>query len=556
MSKKLVAAAVLCFMLSVFAAPARGNVETGVVFGARSGGASVDAPAKTAELGATWVRLFAQWSVFEPADNRFNEAYVKQFVDTANQLKREGRKVLAVAFTAPAWASGSEDHRVPPRNPADFSAFVAEMIARTGGNIDAWEIWNEPDENIFWADPSPAAYTKLLTGAAPGIRAADPNAIIVTGGTVGNNHDFVRGIYANGGKDSFDAVGVHTDTACLVAPPTFFYREPDGDVGRYTFAGYREVHQVMADNGDGNKPIWMTELGWESTGDRCYIPGREKYDRGVSEAKQAEFLELAYRCMAQDPYMQVGIWFSLQDVSATEHHGLVRDNGTNKPAFGALRTLARGGPVTPGNEACGGRLDSSAPTIRLLAPTEGTQYFNRLLVEATASDDGKITRMEMYADGVRVPGSQSGNKFRLDWIGSRRLSFGRHKITVRAYDEGRNFTEASTTVTRVSPSNLPTVKPTVELRRGKVRAGRRIKVSGRLVAPKSPVAPAGRVLIEFQLRTGGKWKTRHKYTKGIAKPFAVTARLAKAGRWRVRATFNPSSRPFVRAVSKTLTFRA
>ena len=60
---------------------------------------------------------------------------------------------------------------------------------------------------------------------------------------------------------------MHTDTACLLTSPAEFYREPNGRVGRFSFTGYREVHDVMAANGDGAKGVWMTEIGW-NTGSR------------------------------------------------------------------------------------------------------------------------------------------------------------------------------------------------------------------------------------------------------------------------------------------------
>ena len=64
---------------------------------------------------------------------------------------------------------------------------------------------------------------------------------------------------------SFDAAAVHTDTACLTSAPDSFYRD-GGRLAQFTFLGYREVLASMAARGDGGKPIWMTELGWTSTG--------------------------------------------------------------------------------------------------------------------------------------------------------------------------------------------------------------------------------------------------------------------------------------------------
>ena len=68
--------------------------------------------------------------------------------------------------------------------------------------------------------PNPAAYAQLLKATYPVIKAADPGATVVLGGLTGNDYPFLEGVYAAGGKGSFDAVGVHTDTACNLNPPS------------------------------------------------------------------------------------------------------------------------------------------------------------------------------------------------------------------------------------------------------------------------------------------------------------------------------------------------
>ena len=115
---------------------------------------------------------------------------------------------------------------------------------------------------------TPAHYAAILKAAYPRIKAADPSAKVLLGPLTGNNYNFLGQIYAAGAGSSFDAAAVHTDTACLVEPPSSFYRE-GGNVARFTFLGFRTVHDVMVANGDGAKPIWMTELGWTTTTTTC-----------------------------------------------------------------------------------------------------------------------------------------------------------------------------------------------------------------------------------------------------------------------------------------------
>src|SRR5207237_899124 len=71
-----------------------------------------------------------------------------------------------------------------------------------------------------------------------------------------------------GGRGWFDAVAVHTHTACLVEPPGPFQRSA-GRIGRFSFLGFRTVREVMVANGDGDRTIWMTELGWSTATSSC-----------------------------------------------------------------------------------------------------------------------------------------------------------------------------------------------------------------------------------------------------------------------------------------------
>ena len=121
---------------------------------------------------------------------------------------------------------------------------------------------------------------------------------MLAGASTGNDYPFLEGLYAAGAGDAFDGVASHTDTACLVTPPDVYYRE-DGRVGRFSFLGFRETHAVLEAHGQGDKPIFLSEIGWSATRDACARGASAgKKAAGVSEAQQAAYLKLAYRCLA------------------------------------------------------------------------------------------------------------------------------------------------------------------------------------------------------------------------------------------------------------------
>ena len=190
---------------------------------------------------------------------------------------------------------------------------------------------------------------------------------------VGNDMDFLAALYSHGAQGHFDAVGVHTDTACLTNGPDAYYRDERGRIGRYTFTGYREVHAVMSAHGDGAKPIWMTELGWntQSTRPRSCNTGTwaGKKRIGVSEQRQARFLRAAYRCLAADPFVGVALWFGLQDIRGSAHargYGLFRSSGKRQAVREGVQAASPWDPATAAMRR--GRRPDAADAARRSSP--------------------------------------------------------------------------------------------------------------------------------------------------------------------------------------------
>jgi len=544
-------------------APAAAHaVEPGMVLGPRPGGENVDQIDRAARAGSDWIRIFVDWHTAEPNPGQLDEFYLREFDGRVDRARAAGMKVLMVVTNSPSWASGSTAPNTPPSDPATFADFVGRYAERYRGRVAAWEVWNEPDEIRSWSTgPDPARYTDLLRATYPAVKAADPAAAVVVGGLTGNHYRFLEEIYAANGKGTFDAVGLHTDTACLTSPPEEQYREPDGRIGRFSFTGYREVRRSMLAAGD-DKPIWMTEIGWSTLTSTCSVGSRAgTKPSGVSEADQASFLTRAYRCLQNDPYVAVALWFSVQDVDTSptryDHHlGLIRDGGTPKPAYENFQEWAT--DPTPPASSCGFGVDQDAPTVEILAPRAQQGYLDRLLVAARATDDDRVVRMELYANGEKIPGSQRGGTFRLDWDGAKNLPLGRHTLTVRARDPASNVGEASVEVLKADENTLRVAPPrlTVSARRagGRRRSarragGRRVRMRGQVTSPGSPIRPKGRVRFFLEVRRGRRWKPFSRYTKGVARPYSFTIPIKKPGTWRIRVKF-VGQKPF--ANSKTV----
>jgi hypothetical protein len=451
------------------AGPAQaGQVQVGVVM-------PVETPASTypmlAAQGVTVVRTFLTMPDVEPSRGVFNQGWLSDYDRFVTNVRAIGATPVIDVALAPEWASGSADEHALPTDPRAFSdfaktyaGFMAMLAQRYAGRVGGWEIWNEEDSSAWWTGGGdPARYATLLKAVYPAVKAADPAARVVVGGLTGNDYNFLSGLYAHGAGDSFDAVGVHTDTACDIISPYRFLRDANGKINQYSFLGYRSVHDVMAANGQGSKPIWMTELGWSTFPGVCpsgMWAGQKA--GGVSEADQATFLQQALHCLTLDSSMvTVASVYDLADrpidSGIQRYYGLLHDDGSAKPALATLGAFDHSGDTLSGG--CG---NFTGPVVSVPAPLNGGSYAKQLPIsvsatlpagaQAAAGDPGLgVARISLLYDGQHHirnfddpshPGTLVGH---ITWDGAKRLAPGRHTLTVVAYDSEGN--SSSTTVT-------------------------------------------------------------------------------------------------------------
>jgi hypothetical protein len=283
-----------------------------------------------AAAGMTWVRADFYWSAIELQRGRFSWAATDTFVRAATS---RGLRVLALADYTPSWARSGPTDKYPPTNPNDYATFVqaaAQRYAPMG--VHAWEIWNEPNNAMFWAPRADAAaYTTMLRLAGAAIKQADPSATVVTGGlspASDNGRDvspftFLASIYAHGGRTSFDAVGYHPYSypyaPMYAAVWNTFYRTPD-------------VHALMAANGDGAKQVWGTEVGFATGTDA----------KAVSDSAQAADISLAIDQWTSWSFHGPIFFYTMRDLGTNradvnQNMGMVDHAGVPKPVFASVR---------------------------------------------------------------------------------------------------------------------------------------------------------------------------------------------------------------------------
>jgi hypothetical protein len=280
----------------------------------------------------------------------------------------------------------------------------------------------------------------------------------------------------------------------------------------------------------------------------------------VTEAQQAQFMLEAFHCIDSDPAfgVSVAMWFTHRDV----HYGLLRPDGSRRPAFDAFKNYIAGGDKLSG--PCG---DFVAPEVRILEPQPGTLIADRdsLKIRATSSDS-EVLRMTFAISSARQEirnFTNSGNPLDLsknlpfiDWQGVRKLGFGKHRVVVTALDKSGNEGRAEVEFQRVNPSTLKAVGIKFDTFRltgkGKTRT-LRSRVRSTL-----PFLISGKVKAEWQNRRKGKWKKiqgglKNAQNKGANRTLTFRQKLKYKGRWRVRLVYQGKA-PFKKTASKWKTF--
>ncbi len=307
------------------------------------------------DIGVKWSREEISWATWGEQDR--NDFYDERL----GMLAEAGIGVVGMLLTTPeayrdpacseyALVHAEPAYWCPPTDVAayaDWAAMVVERYDADGEDdapgsprVAAWQIWNEPDQDGTWLPAAdPAAYAAMLQAAYPAIKAADPTALVVSGGvmtfdTVGVN-DFMRRVVEMGAWESFDVLAIHP---WLIdhAPddPTLINPRENFDV---TIPGRMAMAQQWVAARGGGKPVWVSEVGWSTCGDQC------EPQFAMSEAQQANYMVRTFVLAAAAGVQHVS-YFQLEDKFQGgqvpwSQAAIVRDNREPKAAYYALGTL-------------------------------------------------------------------------------------------------------------------------------------------------------------------------------------------------------------------------
>ena len=315
------------------------------------------------DVGAKWALHQLSWYQIEFEKGKFQWEKMDRAVDA---MYNAGIKIILHAVHSPPWAWGGADKVTYPTNPADFANFLKLAAQRYKGKIAGFQIWNEPNLAIEAGKYVVAArYAELLKLGYTAVKSVDPTMVVISAPltptgvnnpTIGvDDVTFLKRLYAyNGGelKGYYDVLGAHPGSNAN-PPETLAPGNPGPGPGWNThpsfyFRRIEQLRQVMVDNGEAEKQIWLTEFGWASAAKAA--PGFE-YAEQNSEQEQADYIGRAFR-MGRDQYPWMGpmilfqLNFALPNVTEKADDeriawGIIRRDGSKRPSYFAFQNYAK-----------------------------------------------------------------------------------------------------------------------------------------------------------------------------------------------------------------------
>ncbi|MBX3053198.1 MAG: cellulase family glycosylhydrolase [Caldilineaceae bacterium] len=320
-----------------------------------------------ADAGFHWLRQEFPWEDIEihgkgDFEDRRHQPYRsawEKYDQIVGLTEQNGMELIVRISNPPAWSRAGGDEvgsYAPPDDYQDYADFVAALVSRYRGRVKYIQLWNEPNINPEWGvyPISPAQYTELLKAGATAARAANPEIVVIAGalaatidldGTTipGRNFSdllFLQRMYDAGAAPYFDVMAAQGYG--LWSGPTDHRMQPRV----MNFGRPQYMRDVMVANGDGAKPIWISEMNWNAAPEDV----EARYGR-VTLAQQAAYLPAAYQRIRDEwPWLGVAnVWYLKRATDVWEENRqpeayfrLLAPDFTPMPVYKSMRDYTGG----------------------------------------------------------------------------------------------------------------------------------------------------------------------------------------------------------------------
>jgi polysaccharide biosynthesis protein PslG len=296
------------------------------------------------EMGAGWIVEYFPWSYSEPEKGVYQWEHADVVIAHA---RRQGLRIVARIGLVPQWARppGSTESYLDPGRYADLGDFVYAFVARYADAVDHLIVWNEPNLGLEWGyrPPDPAEYAAMLRIAYARAKEADPDIQVLGGAlspTMGapdavDDLAYLQGMYDAGAAPYFDTLAVH-------AYGWRFGPDEPPAADAISFSRTALLRQIMVENGDGGKPVMITEGGWND---------HPRWTKAVRPGQRVAYTVQAYdqAWREWDWCQAVALWafrYPRPQPGYPDYFTFVTVDFTLKPVYLEVQRYARGEDVS------------------------------------------------------------------------------------------------------------------------------------------------------------------------------------------------------------------
>jgi polysaccharide biosynthesis protein PslG len=264
-----------------------------------------------AKAGIRWIRGFPTFNVIEPTQGKFDWSSVDTMIATA---AKNNMSISGLFFYNAPWINAKGDS-LPIENLPAWSDYVSRVVEHSKQSVKYWEVWNETPN--FIGKGTAADYARTVVAAFDAAKAADPTCQVGLS-IQSQNVTWIEQTIQAGAKDHFDFIAVHPYETLGVV-------ESDGCEAEF-MSIVPTIRKMLAKQNPAreNVPIWFTEIGREA---------------GKDEKSQASALVKAFAMGMAQGVARIN-WFEGKDGDSGPM-GLLRGDGTPRPAFNAMSNLTR-----------------------------------------------------------------------------------------------------------------------------------------------------------------------------------------------------------------------
>lgn len=302
-------------------------------------------------VGAGFLRHTFNWAQIESSKGRYDFSAYDAWVAEAARHKLKIIPILfdqddKASFRTKRPAGGGERGAYPPKSNKAFGKFAAAVVKRYGPKGTLWrqggltkvpittyQIWNEPNLPVYWRPkPNPKAFAKMMIAVRKQMRKAPGGKKIevVSGGLPDSKsskpgvYKYLDRMYRAGARRGIDALGFHP-----------YARNTKGTLDKL-----KKVRKIMNKRGHKKGNIWITEIGWATTGPKSDF--RLGEGRVVREIKKLVPGLWKARKKLQLRGFQYYTWKDKPPYAGLRDHwgyhaGLLKQDGTRKKTFEAFR---------------------------------------------------------------------------------------------------------------------------------------------------------------------------------------------------------------------------